>query len=125
MLKRNDEKSAEYFGHHAPSVESEPIDEDSAALSQLTRLGRSARATNIGSLNSESPEIASSDIFDSSVEQQQRKTPQQKFNRAPGSGKPVDSSNEQKNAPSTDNIWKKRMEEQQSKQQEDKVGWVP
>ncbi|KAI6191803.1 BAT2-N domain-containing protein [Aphelenchoides bicaudatus] len=135
MLKRNDEKSAEYFGNHGG--EPEVIDEDSIALSQLTRLGRSAKTANFGSLQSESPEIVSSDTFDSSVDQ--RKTPQQvpaqqKFNRAPGSGKPQQSvladpetqqqhSAQKTNAPPAENVWKKRMEEQQQKQQDEKASW--
>lgn len=134
MLKRNDEKSAEYFGNNGG--ETELVDEDSIALSQLTRLGRSAKPlNNFGSLQSESPEIASSDAFESSVDQ--RKTPQQvsgqqKFNRAPGSNKPqalADTSVQQQhssqkaNAPPAENVWKKRMEEQNLKQQDDKVTW--
>lgn len=134
MLKRNDEKSAEYFGSH--DGESELMDKDSIALSQLTRLGRSAKPLTFGSLQSESPEIGSSDTFDSSVDQ--RKTPQQmpgqqNFNRAPGSGKPQQSvladtsaqqhSTQKANAPPAENVWKKRMEEQQLKQQDEKVAW--
>lgn len=135
MLKRNDEKSAEYFGNHGQ--ESELLDEDSIALSQITRLGRSSKPINFGSINSDSADIASSDTFDSSIEQ--RKTlqqgAQQKFNRAPGSGKPPqerqpDNSSQQHSSqkstisPAVEtNVWKKRMDEQKQKQQEDKNAW--
>jgi hypothetical protein len=129
MLKRNDEKSAEYF--KAAPLDSEQAEDESLTLSQLTRVGRVSKPLNFGSINSDSAEIASSDTFDSSLEQ--RKTPlsgQQKFNRAPGSGKnerqsenTSQHSTQKANVPPAENVWKKRMEEQQLKQQEDKVTW--
>lgn len=131
MLKRNDEKSAEYFANQG--AETELADEDSIALSQLTRLGRASKPINFGSMNSDSADIVSTDTFDSSIEQ--RKTPQmqnqQKFNRAPGSGKPQQEGNASQHSslqkpatsPAENNVWKKRMDEQKLKQQEDKVTW--
>jgi hypothetical protein len=122
MLKRNDEKSAEYFSNHGASADNELADEDTIALSQLTRSGRSSKPINFGSINSESPEIVSSDTFDSSTEH--RKTPQQKFNRAPGAGKPQHhEDNTQKSVSAAENVWKKRMETQKLKEEESKVTW--
>lgn len=99
MLKRNDEKSAEYFGNKPGRHE----DDSTSTLSQLTRFGRANKP----------------------MTQQPAPDLSQKFNKAPGSGKPYQKEPtpvvEKRDPP--ENVWKKRAEEQQLKEQEERNTW--
>ncbi|KAI6244149.1 BAT2-N domain-containing protein [Aphelenchoides fujianensis] len=107
MLKRNDEKSAEYFAKHGGARKAATFD--------------SAEANNF--------ELPATD-----VRKAHAAAPSGKFNRAPGSGKPqpptkpADAPLEAppKVVQPPENVWKKRAEEQQrqlQKQDEEKAHW--
>ncbi|CAD5234253.1 unnamed protein product [Bursaphelenchus xylophilus] len=110
MLKRNDEKSAEYFSTRS-NLSSMTEEESAETLSQLTRFGRPVKH--------------------GQYEQRQSQESLNRFNKAPGAGKPQNQKevHQKESRPQVpaENVWKKRMEEQQQqqvqKQQEEKHTW--
>ncbi|CAD5229553.1 unnamed protein product [Bursaphelenchus okinawaensis] len=93
MLKRNDEKSAEYFSTRS-NLGSMTEEESAETLSQMTRFGRPSK-------------------------QHQNDEAMNRFNKAPGSGKPQIQKEKKEPRPQAppENVWKKRMEEQSQQQQ--------
>ncbi|KAI6173569.1 BAT2-N domain-containing protein [Aphelenchoides besseyi] len=133
MLKRNDEKSAEYLAKHGggPLMEAALTTEDSHAPVQ--RVNRNSKAPTFDS--TETNETAEQSTVDVRKTQQ---TVGGKFNRAPGSNKPTVKMSQEtstteipqqasKPVNPPENVWKKRAEEQQrqlqQQQQEEKANW--